>query len=251
MSLIELSLLALAGFASGWVNVVAGGGSLFTVPVMIFLGLPGPVANGTNRISIIAQNVVAIGAFFSKGFSDFRLSATLAAAASIGAWFGARAGVSLEGVWFNRTVAGAMIAVLILMATGRDRPPAPAQPMGAPRNAALGHVLMVGAGFWGGFIQIGVGFLLMPILYRVMGLDLVRVNMHKVFIAFVFSIVALAVFAAEVEIRWDAGAALALGTALGGFMGAEATMKRGAAFIKAAVYVLASAMAVKLVFFPG
>lgn len=232
-------------------NVIAGGGSLFTVPVMLFLGMPGPVANGTNRISIIAQNVVAVGAFFSKGFSDFRLSATLAVAASIGAYFGANVGVALSGPWFNRTVAAVMIAVMVLMAAGQDASKAEPDGSAKAKNLVLGHALMLGAGFWGGFIQIGVGFLLMPILYRVMGLDLVRVNMHKVFIAFVFSIVALAVFAAKVEIRWDAGAALAVGTAVGGWIGAHTTIKRGAPFIKRAMLVLLAAMAIKLVFFSG
>ena len=84
----QLALLAVAGFASGWINVIAGGGSLLTVPVMVFLGLPGPVANGTNRIAIIAQNITAVGAFFRNGLSDFRLSITLALAASAAAYPG-------------------------------------------------------------------------------------------------------------------------------------------------------------------
>jgi len=247
----ELLLLAAAGFASGWVNVLAGGGSIFTVPVMVFLGLPGPVANGTNRIAIIAQNITAVGEFFRRGHSDFRLSATLAATASLGAYFGARVGVDLEGEAFNRTVAAVLIGVAILMALGEEKPKgaqAGASPSPA-KNLVLGHLLMIAAGFWGGFIQIGVGFLMMPILHRVMGLDLVRTNMHKVFIALVFSVVALAVFASEVEIAWIAGAALAAGNALGGYAGAHAAITRGAGLIKFAFYAMIAAMAAKLLFF--
>ncbi|OFX03358.1 MAG: hypothetical protein A3E78_08990 [Alphaproteobacteria bacterium RIFCSPHIGHO2_12_FULL_63_12] len=246
----ELVILAVAGFASGWINVIAGGGSLLTVPVMVFMGLPGPVASGTNRIAIIAQSLSAIASFRAKGFSDFRLSATLAAAASVGSYFGAQIGVTLDGVWFNRTVAAVMVAVMILMATGDDKTKPKPDATSKAKNLVLGHVLMVGAGFWGGFIQIGVGFLLMPILYRVMGLDLVRVNMHKVFIALVFTAVAFAVFASKVEIVWEAGAALALGTAVGGWMGAHATIARGEKFIKRALFAVLAAMAVKLLFFP-
>lgn len=246
----ELLLLVVAGFASGWVNVIAGGGSLLTVPVMVFMGLPGPVANGTNRVAIIAQSVTAIGAFRSKGFSDFRLSATLSLAASVGAYFGAKMGVSLDGVWFNRTVAVVMIAVMILMAAGEDKTRPRPDASAKAKNLLAGHALMIGAGFWGGFIQIGVGFLMMPILYRVMGLDLVRVNMHKVFIALVFTSVALAVFASEVPIAWIAGAALALGNAAGGWAGAHATIDKGETFIKRALVAVLAAMAVKLLFFP-
>ncbi len=246
----DLFLLAVAGVASGWINVIAGGGSLLTVPLMVFMGLPGPVANGTNRIAIIAQNLTSVGAFFSRGFSDFRLSATLAAAASVGAYGGAMIGVTLDGVWFNRTVAAVMIAVMVIMATGDDKSKPEPDASSRAKNLVLGHLLMVGAGFWGGFIQIGVGFLMMPILYRVMGLDLVRVNMHKVFIALIFSFVALGVFASKVAIAWEAGAALALGNALGGWLGAHATIDKGAPFIKRALFLVLAAMAVKLLFFP-
>lgn len=249
MALWELALLAVAGFAAGWVNVIAGGGSLFTVPVMVFLGLPGPVANGTNRIAIIAQNIASVGAFRRKGFSDFRLSASLAAAASVGAFAGAMVGVELEGDWFNRVVALTMAGVMIAMMFGEDRKAPPPDASSKAKNIALGHVLFVGAGFWGGFIQIGVGFLMMPILYRVMGLDLVRVNMHKVFIALIFSIVALGVFAAKVEIAWMAGAALAVGNALGGWLGAGSAVTRGAGFIKKVMYAAIVVMVVALLFF--
>jgi hypothetical protein len=246
----QLLLLAAAGFGSGWINVIAGGGSLLTVPVMVFMGLPGPVANGTNRIAIIAQNITAVGAFFRNGLSDFRLSMTLALAASIGAYFGALVGVKLDGAAFNYVVAAVMIAVLVLMAAGEDKAKPLPDASSKAKNLAAGHLLMVGAGFWGGFIQIGVGFLMMPILYRVMGLDLVRTNMHKVFIALVFSFVALWVFASKAPIAWDAGAALAVGNAIGGWMGAHATIKRGEQFIKRALFAVLIAMAVKLVFFP-
>jgi hypothetical protein len=248
LSLIETIALALAGFLSGWINVIAGGGSLITVAAMTFIGMPGPVANGTNRIAVIAQSLSAVVAFFARGFSDFRLSLSLAAVASAGAVVGALIGVELSGVWFERTLALVMLAVLALMATEPKQQDATAV-AATPRNLAAGHCLMALAGVWGGFIQIGVGFLMMPILYRVMGLDLVRVNMHKVFITFVMSIFALAVFAARVEIAWGAGAALALGTIAGGWLGAQSTMRRGAKLVRQVLFVMIIAMAAKLLFF--
>ncbi|PQA85596.1 sulfite exporter TauE/SafE family protein [Hyphococcus luteus] len=240
-------LLFAAGVVSGWINVMAGGGSIISVPVMVFLGLPGPVANGTNRIGIIAQNVMAVWGFFRKGFSDFKLSASLAACASLGAFFGANAGVRLEGAWFERTLAMIMIGVLIISMTGFGQKRV--SPEDKPKNLLLGHLLFVGAGFWGGFIQIGVGLIQLPILNRVMGLDLVRANMHKVFIALVFSFVSLAVFAAQVEIEWELGLALGLGYALGGWLGAHSAVSRGEGLIRKVFYLALVAMAVKLLFF--
>lgn len=243
----KVALLFAAGVASGWVNVLAGGGSILSVPIMVFLGLPGPVANGTNRIGIIAQNIVSVTTFFRKGFSDFKLSASLAACASIGAFFGAQVGVSLDGVWFERTLALIMLGILIVMMTGVGQKPVAAG--GKAKNLVLGHILFIATGFWGGFIQIGVGLIQIPILNRVMGLDLVRANMHKVFVALVFSIVSLAVFAANVEIAWALGIALAAGHAIGGWLGASAAVAKGEALIKKVFYLALVAMAVKLLFF--
>ncbi len=242
-----LAVLFFVGIASGWINVLAGGGSILSVPAMVFLGLPGPIANGTNRIGIIAQNIFAVWGFFRKGFSDFRLSASLAACASVGAFFGAHVGVRLDGVWFERTLAFIMLGILAVMLTGvgQER----VETGGKAKNLLLGHLLFIGAGFWGGFIQIGVGLIQIPILNRVMGLDLVRSNMHKVFIALVFSVVSLAVFASQVDIEWGLGMALAAGYAVGGWLGANAAIEKGDKLIKRVFYVALVAMAVKLLFF--
>jgi len=244
----QIIVLALVGIMAGWLNVMAGGGSLLTVPIMLFMGIPAPVANGTNRIAILAQNITAVTTFRKRGFSDFKLSSSLAAAASVGALAGASLGVHLQGEWFNRVLALVMVAVLILMATGHDK----IKPIGGDaqaKNLLLGHVLMVGAGFWGGFIQIGVGFILMPILHRVMGLDLVRVNMHKVFVVLVYTVIALAVFASQLELLWWTGAALAVGNSIGGWLGAHTTVKHGETLIRRVLYLALTAFIIKLLFF--
>lgn len=248
MEIWQIGLLALVGIAAGWLNVMAGGGSLLTVPMMLFMGVPGPVANGTNRIAILAQNITAVTAFRRLGFADYRLSLSLSAAAALGALGGASLGVHLAGEWFDRVLALVMIGVMLLMATGHDRVQADGGAAQA-RNQVPGHLLMVAAGFWGGFIQIGVGFILMPILHRVMGLDLVRVNMHKVFIVLVFTIVALAVFASRLELLWWTGVGLAVGNSIGGWLGAHTTVRRGEKLIRRVLYLTLGAFIIKLLLF--
>ena len=248
MEIWQILVLTLVGVVAGWLNVMAGGGSLLTVPVMLFMGVLGPVANGTNRIAILAQNITAVTTFRRRGFSDFRLSLSLAAAAAVGALGGASVGVHLEGEWFDRVLALVMVGVMILMATGHDRI-RPVGGDGEPRNLLLGHLLMVGAGAWGGFIQIGVGFILMPILHRVMGLDLVRVNMHKVFVVLVYTVVALAVFAAQLELLWWTGVGLAVGNSIGGWLGAHTTVSHGEVLIRRVLYLALTAFIIKLLFF--
>ena len=248
MELWQIFVLALAGVVAGWLNVMAGGGSLLTVPIMLFMGIPGPIANGTNRIAILAQNITAVTAFRRRGYSDFNLGLSLAAAASLGALGGAFVGVQLEGEWFDRVVAVVMVAVLILMATGRDKQ----KPVGGEakaKNLLAGHLLMIVAGAWGGFIQLGVGFILMPILHRVMGLDLVRVNMYKVLIVLVYTVVALIVFSAQLELLWWTGLGLAVGNSIGGWLGAHTTITHGEGLIRRVLFIALSAFIVKLLFF--
>ncbi|MFH2202594.1 MAG: sulfite exporter TauE/SafE family protein [Elusimicrobiota bacterium] len=235
------ALLTAVGVLAGFTNVMAGGGSLLTLPVMVFLGLSGPVANGTNRIAILLQNASAITSFRRQGLHDFRLSLSLALCALPGAAAGAYLGTKLEGVWFNRMLAAIMVAVLLLILNKKKTA---ANTAGArPQRIILGHFLMIGAGLYGGFIQAGVGFILMAVLHRIMGLDLVRVNMHKVFIVGIYTIAALAVFAWRGQVWLLPGLALAAGNAAGGWLGAQVSVKKGdraiLAVFSAAIVLLA------------
>ena len=248
MEIWQILVLTLVGMLAGWLNVMAGGGSLLSVPVMLFMDIPAPVANGTNRIAILAQNITAVYTFFRKGFSDFKLGLSLSLMACLGAVGGAWVGVQLEGVWFNRLLAAVMIVVMITMATGkkvRHKTPEEEQ----ARNLLPGHLLMVVAGFWGGMIQIGVGFILMPILHRVMGFGLVRVNMYKVFVVLSYTIVALSIFVSQLQLMWWAGVGLALGNSIGGWYGAHTTIHKGDVWIRRVFFVILSVFVIKLLFF--
>ncbi|PIE23621.1 MAG: hypothetical protein CSA60_04165 [Neptuniibacter caesariensis] len=248
LELLQLLTLSLVGIATGWLNVVAGGGSLLSVPALLFMGLPAPVANGTNRIAILLQNVMATWTFFRQGLQDFKLSFSLSAMACIGALSGANVGVQLQGVWFDRLLALVMLLVLLSMLFQNNAKhatdPGPIK-IGRLRYGA-GHAAMLLVGFWGGLIQIGVGFILMPVLQRMFALDLVRVNAHKVFIVASYTLVALVVFAAQIDIAWEAGIALAVGTVVGGWLGAHSSIRQGQAWIRRVFLLCLIAMIGKL-----
>jgi uncharacterized membrane protein YfcA len=247
MDLWQLILLALIGCLTGFINVMAGGGSLLTMPVMVLMGMPGPVANGTNRVAILAQNITAVTGFFRQGFSDFKLSLSLSLCALPGALIGAYCGTKLQGLWFNRVLAGVMITVMVLMSVKKHRPGSVTTtgPPGQNRLIAA-HILMAVAGFYGGFIQAGVGFILMAILHRVLGLDLVRVNMHKVFIVGTYTIFALAVFAVRGNVAWIPGISLAAGNAVGGWVGSHIAVKKGERLIRIVFNTALMILAIKL-----
>lgn len=244
----QIVMLIIVGLFAGWLNVMAGGGSLLSVPVLLFMDIPAPVANGTNRIAILAQNIIAVYTFFRKGFSDIKLSISLSLFATLGAIGGASLGVKLDDVWFDRLLAAVMIAVIIIMATEKKTGVAKSKNQ-PPKNLLLGHLCMIAAGFWGGLIQIGVGFIIMPILYKVMGLDLIRVNMYKVFIILSYTIAALFIYASQLELIWWAGLGLALGNSIGGWYGAHTTIHKGDVWIKRIFYITLFGFIIKLLFF--
>jgi uncharacterized membrane protein YfcA len=248
LELWQMALLVVVGIASGFLNVVAGGGGLLTVPTMVFLGIPGPVANGTNRIGVLAQSVASVVAFARSDFKDYKLSLSLSACAIPGALVGAFVGVNLEGVWFNRSLALIMLAVMVIMHFDRNAGASKVGHQPTPRQLLHGHLLMVGVGFWGGFIQLGVGFIIMPVLNRVMGLDLVRTNMHKVFIVAIYTVVALLVFASQLELFWIVGLILAVGNAIGGYAGAHFAIKKGERMIRLVLNLVLVVFVIKLLF---
>jgi uncharacterized membrane protein YfcA len=251
MTVTETLVLFVVGGFAGYINVMAGGGSLLTVPVMVFMGIPAPIANGTNRIAILAQSIASIWVFYKKGIRELKLSLSLALFTLPGALAGAYFGVHLEGVWFNRLLAGIMLAVMVMMylGVGEDNAQDSSQrKQRAPQRYWLTHILMIGVGFYGGLIQVGVGFIIMPILYRVMGLDLLRVNMHKVFLVLPFTLLSLLVFLSEVGVVWAAGLSLALGNALGGWVATHMMIHKGDRIIRIVFNAVLLMFVIKLLF---
>ena len=245
----EMAVLIIAGVAGGFINVMAGGGSVITVPVLIFLGVPGPVANGTNRLPILAHNITAALTYLRHGLPQSGMILSLSLCAIPGAVAGALVGARLPAETFNILLAAVMAGVLILMLTGTGQSKPISAEMVSPRRRALGHLLMVVAGFWGGFIQIGMGFVLLPILNRVLGMDLVAANVHKVFIILVYTVSALLVFGSELQLLWWVGAVMAIGNAVGGWMGARLTLSGGERVIRMMVILAIAGMIVKLIWF--
>ena len=237
-----LALFA-AGTLAGTLNVIAGGGSFLTLPVLIFLGLPPNIANATNRVAIFLQNVGAVWSFKRFGVLDTKSLLWAALPATLGALPGTWLALAISDRAFQRTLALLMVAVTVWTLWSRD-----GQPDAASRNA--GNPLLIGTaffltGFYGGFIQAGVGFLLLAATTAA-GLDLVRGNAVKVLVVLCFTSVSLAIFAWQGRIHWGLGLCLAAGNVLGGLLGARLTVLKGHGWVKNVVTVTILVFAVKL-----
>ena len=235
-----------AGLAAGFLNVMAGGGSLITLPILLFLGLPVAVANGTNRVAILAQNVAAVSSFRRQGYVEMRTGFFYALATIPGALVGAFAATRVSDGLFRGILAGVLaLAVLGLVVPRRGRRQAGERVSTGRRAVAL--LGFVGIGFYGGFIQAGVGFLLMLVLHQVLLHDLVRTNMHKVLIVLVFSVPALLVFVTTGNVDWVTGTVLAGGNVIGALVATRVSVTKGERPIRVVVAVALLLMAVRLV----
>jgi len=234
------SLLALGGLVAGVINTLAGGGSLLTVPLLVFVGLPPTIANGTNRIGVLVQNLVSTLRFRRAGFDGVGDAIPLIVPVLLGSAIGAALASRMPDEIFRRLFGVAMIALLYPML----RPPRSSslQRRAAPRSRLLNVSIFFGIGLYGGAIQAGVGLFLVSALAR-SGLDLVRASAIKVVIIGSLTLVAVPVFMLHRQVHWLAASALVVGFAVGGELGARAAIGGGERLIRLALVIAVLVMA--------
>ena len=237
------------GFVVGFINTVAGGGSLISLPVLIFLGLPPSVANGTNRVAVVIQNMLGTAGFKSKGVSTFPFDVYLGISALFGALLGAYIAVDIKGETFNRILAIIMIIVVLIIIFK------PKMKFEDLHEKITGKQLWVGViaffffGIYGGFINAGLGFIIILFLHYVNQMTLVRANATKVVVVLIYTLAALAVFVLNDKVIWEVGLVLAVGNGTGAWAASRVSVNKGDGFIKTFLGVMVLIMAIKLWFF--
>lgn len=235
------------GFLAGLINALAGGGSVLTLPTLIFLGLPAGIANGTNRVAILIQNIGAVRSFNRYGRLDLGWLKLAAPPAVIGAVLGMWIAVQTGDADLQRVLAVMMLFIAGWMVWSPVTPP----PDGSsPLPDTLGRravfvVGFFGAGLYGGFIQAGSGFILLA-LATAAGLDYVRSNALKLALILCFTPLALAGFASQGLVDWRSGLVLAAGNLAGVLIGVRVAVRKGSAWVRRVVVVLVVLFAVVL-----
>lgn len=246
-----------AGLVSGALNVVAGGGSFLVLPLLIFAGLPPTVANGTNRVAILVQNVGAVWSFDRYRVLDRTLAPWAALPAVAGAVAGSWAALAVGDEAFQRSLAFLMVAVSLwtlwdpIGRRARRRARASAEPeQAAPQALSRRGRWLLAAGFfavgvYGGFVQAGVGFLILAAT-TLAGLDLVRGNALKVLVVLAYIPLSLAIFAWQGKVDWGLGLVLAAGHLAGALLGVRLTVLKGHRWIERVVTIAVIAFAIGL-----
>lgn len=242
-------LLVLVGLAAGVINTLAGGGSLLTLPVLIFIGIPPNVANATNRIGIASQAFFATRGYRSKGVSNFPFNIYLGCSAFVGSLIGAQIAVDIEGDTFNKILAIIMIVVVAVIIFNPS-----AKEFNLPERLTGKYLVYALIGFffigiYGGFINAGIGFIIMLFLKNVNRLSLIKTNATKVSLVFIYTLGALALFTYNGTIDWVPGLLLAFGMSFGAWWSSRWSVDRGEGVIKTAMIIMVSVMSIKLWFF--
>lgn len=242
---LEILLLAGGGLAAGFINTLAGGGSAITIPILTeIVGIS--TANGTNRIAILAANLTAVGGFQRGNAVPWSRVLGLLPPTIIGAALGAWVATGIDEGVLRR-----VFAVVLLLVAGsvlakpsrwiEERESRLAQPWRT--------IVFLGIGFYGGFVQAGVGFLLLAGLVLGGGLDLVKGNAAKVVLVAAYTPIAIVFFASASQIDLAVGVVLATGQMTGAWIAARLALRRGAAWVRWVLVAAAVVAAIRLAFF--
>ena len=214
------------GILAGFINVFAGGGSLLTLPFLMFLGLPANVANGTNRIALLMQNIVATSSFKQLKVFKFKEGIYLTLPAIAGAIPGAILAANIDKAFLEKFIGVLLIIMFIFVLVKPER----WIKQKTSQKTKIGVIQIITfffIGLYGGFIQAGIGFFLITSLVLVAGADLIKANALKLFIVLIYSSFALIVFILNEQVNLKFGLIVGLGNMIGAFIGTRVAVKYG------------------------
>ena len=246
MEISEILILLFCGLLSGAINTLAGGGSLITLPMMIFLGLPPTIANGTNRVQLIFQNIFAVYGFKTKGISNFKFSSYLSISALLGSIIGAYIAIDFNENDFKKLLSIIMILVMfsILLKNKRET-----LEINKIKNKWPSILIFFFIGIYGGFIHAGVGFLMILTLSKINYLKIAHSNSIKVFVALIFSTAAFLIFLYEGKVNWIYGINIGIGSAIGGFFASRWSYNKSDKKFRYFLSLIILIMAIRLWFY--
>ena len=235
-----------AGLFAGFVNTLAGSGSLITLPLLMFLGLPANVANGTNRIGVLVQSVVSSISFRKQKLYTVDEGLWMSVPAIAGALLGSLIAVKINERIMELLIGGLLIFMFFVILYKPEQ-----WVRDHARSVTLRHrfwvpVIFFLIGIYGGFIQAGVGFFLLAALVLGAGLGLTRANAHKVLIVAAMTSIALVVFIISDQVYYLYGIILAVGQGVGAWLGSKVAVSWGPRVVRVILLVAIMASAVKL-----
>jgi uncharacterized membrane protein YfcA len=253
MSLPEALLVLVAGIWAGAINTLVGSGSLVTFPVLLAVGYPPLTANISNNLGVVPGSVSGAYGFRRELRGQRGRLLRYAPASLLGGVSGAVLLLALPASAFDAVVPAfvALGVVLVIVQPRLNRWLASRRHPQAERRegGALALLATYGTGVYGGYFGAAQGILLLALLGIAIDDDLKRVNALKVVLAGLVNFVAAIVFvlAAQEHLAWEAVALIAVGSAIGGQLGARVGRRLPEPALRAVIVVVGLAAIAKLV----
>jgi uncharacterized membrane protein YfcA len=232
MSWVTITVLIVAGILAGFINTLSGGGSVITLSLLLLLGLPANIANGTNRINIFFQTFSSVGSFTRQKMFDSWKPVWLGIPATLGSVAGALVAVDVNEKVIEIAMAAAMVVMVFFLFYKPNKWLKENPRMLSGKLTWWQLVIFFLAGFYGGFIQVGVGYFFLMALVLGIGYDLVKANAVKNLIVFFYAVFALLIFVINGEVNYLYGLILSAGSVIGALVASWLAVKKGATFIR-------------------
>lgn len=232
MSWLEIILLIVSGIFVGFINTLAGGGTIISLSLFMFMGLPANVANGTNRIAVILQNITSVTEFGRKKMLDFKKGTALAIPTVVGAIIGAQIATDINQKVFEKALAVVMIIMVYFIVVKPSKWLKGQQNLMEKKVSWLQILIFFLIGVYGGFVQVGVGYFILAGVVLGAGYDLVKANAIKVWIVLLYTPMALLVFILNDQVRWDFGLVHSIGNIIGAYIASKFAVTWGANFVR-------------------
>jgi uncharacterized membrane protein YfcA len=243
MNWIEIAVLIFSGLAVGFINTLAGGGSVISLSVLMLMGLPAPVANGTNRIAVTIQTLTAATVFKRQKVLDLKKGTILGIPSAIGSLLGAYIAIDINEAVFEKAFAVIMLVMLVFVFYNPDKFIYGKQELVDKKVTPLQWLIFFILGIYGGFVHVGIGYFLLAALVLNAGYDLVRANAVKVLIVLMYMPFSFLVFLWMSDINWTYGLVMMIGSVVGAFVASHLAVKKGIVFVKWTVVVVTIFMA--------
>ncbi len=238
MTWLVVLALIVSGVFVGFINTLAGGGTIISLSVFMFLGLPAGIANGTNRVAVILQNMTSVTEFRRKKVLDFKKANKLAIPTMIGAIVGAQIASDINEAIFRKAIGVVLIVMMYFILTKPSQWLKGTEALMEKPVSWIQVVIFFAIGVYGGFVQVGVGYFILAGVVLGAGYDLVKANAIKVWIVLLYTPLALVVFILNDQVRWDYGLVHAIGNIIGAYIASRFAVSWGANFVRWVVIVV-------------
>lgn len=235
--LIAIALIT-SGLLVGFINTLAGGGTIISISLFLFLGLPASVANGTNRIAVFFQTLVSTASFKKQKVLDTRKGLLLGIPTIIGSIIGAEIAVDINEKLFEQAI-GVIMLIMLLFIIYKPQTWLKGKAELMNRKISVFQILIFFLiGLYGGFIHVGVGYFILAGLVLNAGYDLVKANALKVFLVLLYAPFTLIVFIYNKQINYEYGLIHAIGNIAGAFIASRFAVSWGANFVRWVIIII-------------